>query len=107
MLNLAHIKFSDSLPHTLLTCCGVSPPTMLPTTTRPSTRPVPTPVCRSMRAGKASATYTVTVGAAVTGHALVGNETVIGDIVGSDGKAYHAADKDKLPAGVNAEIPKS
>ena len=38
--------------------------------------------------------------AAELGHAL--SASVVGDIVGSDGKAYAVADKDKLPQGVTA-----
>ncbi|MBR6844142.1 MAG: hypothetical protein IKM79_03470 [Bacteroidales bacterium] len=37
---------------------------------------------------------------AATGHAL--SESVVGDVVGTDGKAYAVADKDNLPTGVTA-----
>ena len=39
-------------------------------------------------------------GAGAEGHTIA--ESVVGDIVGSDGKAYAVADKDKLPEGVTA-----
>ena len=45
-------------------------------------------------------TYDPTAPAAAEGHAL--SASVVGDIVGTDGKAYAAADKDNLPTGVTA-----